>query len=90
VNVGAEYSHLAPPSPDAYHAYQTVLTTTYDLTTEKCVSARMIFQDGGINVFATYRQVVRRGMDAYVLLGDPNPEQTGFTKRVALKLIWVF
>jgi hypothetical protein len=90
VNVGAEYSHLAPPSPDAYHAYQTVLTTTYDLTTEKCVSARMIFQDGGLNVFATYRQVVRRGMDAYVLLGDPNPEQTGFTKRVALKLIWVF
>jgi hypothetical protein len=89
-NLGVEYSHLEPPSPDAYHAYQSVLTATYDLTTEKCVSARLIARDGGFNVFATYRQVVRRGMDAYVLLGDPNPEHTGVTSRVILKLIWVF
>lgn len=41
-------------------------------------------------MFATYRQVVRRGMDVYVLLGDPNPEHTGVTNRVILKLIWVF
>jgi hypothetical protein len=34
--------------------------------------------------------VVRRGMDAYVLLGDPNPQHTGFTGRVVVKLIWAF
>jgi hypothetical protein len=90
VALGGGYAHLAPPSPDAYHAYQTVVTASYDLTTEKSVAARLVAQDGGINVFAAYRQVVRRGMDAYVLLGDPNPQHTGFTNRVVVKLIWAF
>ena len=90
VKLSAEYSHLEPPSPDAYHAYQTVLTTSYDLTPEKTISARLIERDAGVNVFAAYRQVVRRGMDAYVLVGDPDPSRTGFRKRVVVKLIWVF
>jgi hypothetical protein len=37
-----------------------------------------------------YRQVVRRGMDAYVIVGDPDPARTGFASRVAVKLIWIF
>jgi len=55
VNPGEEYSHLAPPSPGTYHAYQTVLTASYDLTAERCISARFVARDGGVNVFATYR-----------------------------------
>jgi hypothetical protein len=90
VEVSGQYVSLAPPSPDAYHAYQAVLTASYDLTTEKSLAARFIAQDGGVNVFAAYRQVVRRGMDAYLLLGDPDPGHKGFTTRVAGKLIWAF
>jgi len=89
VNLSGEYARLAPPSPDAYRAYQTVLTTSYDLTPEKCISARVIARKGGVSTFAAYRQVVRRGMDAYVILGDPDPSRTGFDQRVAVKLIWV-
>jgi hypothetical protein len=88
VIVNAEYTHLEPPSPDAYHAYQSALTATYDLTTEKCISARVIARDVGISAFAAYRQVVRRCMDGYVLVGDPDPQRAGFAKRVAVKLIW--
>jgi len=88
--VGAEYMHLLPPSIQAGHQYQTVLTTSYDLTPERCVSARLIARDAGVSGYAAYRQVVRRGMDAYVLVGDPDPALTGFTRRVAVKLIWVF
>jgi hypothetical protein len=83
-----EYSRLEPPSKDAGHSYQTVLTASYDLTAEKSISVRAIKRDAGLSLFAGYRQVVRRGMDAYVLVGDPNPEKNGFTKRFALKLIW--
>jgi len=90
VGLGAEYSHLAPPSPEAYHAYQTVLTASYDLTPEKCISLRLIARDGGYNAYAAYRQVVRRGMDAYILVGEPDPSRTGLTNRVAVKLIWAF
>jgi hypothetical protein len=90
VTLATEYTHVGPPSPDAAHEYQAVLTMSYDLTDEKCVSARVIKRDAGTTVFLGYRQVVRRGMDAYVLIGDPDPATTGFTKRAAVKLIWVF
>ncbi len=90
VIVNVEYSRLEPPSPDAYHRRQAVLTTSYDLTPEKCIAARGIWRDEGFSAYASYRQVVRRGMDAYIIVGDPDPDRTGFATRVALKLIWVF
>jgi hypothetical protein len=90
LNLGVEQTALEPPSPDATHEYQAVLTASYDLTPEKSISARFIARDAGVSAFLAYRQVVRRGMDAYVLVGDPDPTRTGFTERVALKLIWVF
>jgi len=89
VRVNGEYTNLEPPSQAAGHSYQTVLTTSYDLTTEKCIAARGIWRDAGFSAYASYRQVVRRGMDAYVIVGDPDPERTGLASRVAVKLIWV-
>ena len=88
VTLATEYTHVGPPSPDAAHGYQAVLTMSYDLTDEKCVSARVIRRDAGTTVFLGYRQVVRRGMDAYVIVGDPDPDRTGFARRAAFKLIW--
>jgi len=90
VRVNGEYTHLEPPSEEAGHNYQTVLTASYDLTEEKCIAARGIWRDGGFSAYASYRQVVRRGMDAYVIVGDPDPDRTGLASRVAVKLIWVF
>ncbi len=88
VNLGAEYSRLAPPSPNAHDAYQSVLTVSCDITAEKSVAARLVLRDDDSNIFAVYRQVVRRGMDAYLLLGNSNPQQhTGFEPRVELKLV---
>jgi len=89
LRLAAEYSQLAEPAEDAGHEYQTVLTTSYDITPEKCIAARGIWRDAGFTAYASYRQVVRRGMDAYVIVGDPNPDRTGFASRVAVKLIWV-
>ena len=88
LRLSGEYSHLGEPAGGAGDQYQTVLTASYDLTPEKCISARLIARDAGVSGYAAYRQVVRRGMDAYVLVGDPDPGRTGFTQRLALKLIW--
>jgi len=88
--VNAEYSHLTQPAEDAGHSYQTVLTASYDITPEKCIAARGIWRDEGLTAYASYRQVVRRGMDAYVIVGDPDPDKTGFAQRLAVKFIWTF
>lgn len=85
-----EYSHLASPSPEAFHGYQAVATASYDLNKERCVSMRVIGRDAGVSAYAAYRQVVRQGMDAYVILGDPDPSRTGVSRRVLAKLIWAF
>ncbi|UCC68339.1 MAG: hypothetical protein JSV79_14765, partial [Armatimonadota bacterium] len=90
LRLGGEYSHLTEPAEDAGHEYQTVLTTSYDITPEKCVAARGIWRDAGFSAYASYRQVVRRGLDAYVIVGDPDPDRTGFAQRLALKVIWTF
>jgi hypothetical protein len=90
LSVAGEYSSLAPPSPDAFHGYQTVLTASYDLTPEKSIAARLIARDAGVSAYLAYRQVVRRGTDVYVIVGDPDPERTGFTRRLAVKLSRVF
>jgi hypothetical protein len=88
LRLALEYSRLAPPSPDAYHAYQVVLTGSRDLTPEKSIAARLIARDAGVSLYAVYRQVVRRGMDAYLVVGDPDAEDTGLAKRMVMKLVW--
>jgi len=88
LRIGGEYVHLAMPDGSAMHQYQTVVTTSYDITPEKTLAARGIWRDAGFSAYACYRQVVRKGMDAYVIVGDPDPTLTGFTSRIALKLIW--
>lgn len=88
VRVGGEYVHLAMPDGSATHEYQAVLTSSYDITPERTLAARGIWRDAEFSAYASYRQVVRKGMDAYVIVGDPDPAGTGFTSRIALKLIW--
>jgi hypothetical protein len=63
-----------------------VLTTTYDITDERTVSARLVRGDGNTNVYAAYRQRVRRGTDILVLVGDPNADE--WVSRLAVKAIW--
>ena len=90
LRLGGEYTDLAFPDGTSATNYQTVVTASYDLTTEKSVAARAIWRDRGFSAYAAYRQVVRKGMDAYLVVGDPDPSETGITNRFLLKLIWAF
>jgi hypothetical protein len=75
-----------PTPPDSWQQY--VLTTTYDITPEKTAAARMVAREEGTNWYLAYRQKVRRGTDAWVIIGDPNAET--FTRRLAVKVVRVF
>jgi hypothetical protein len=67
---------------------QLMLTGNYDLDPEHTVSMRVVDSSGGTNAYLAYSQKLRRGMDLYVILGDPNTEKT--QDRVALKSVWAF
>jgi len=88
LNLDFEYNHLEAPAPDAGEDYLAVLTGNYELNSEKSVAARLIWRNSGFSAYASYRQVVRRGMDIYIILGDPDPALTGLASRLVIKLIW--
>ena len=64
---------------------QYVLTLNYDITTERGLGTRLVYQDDKFNAFITYRQTVRRGIDAFIIIGDPNAEE--MQRRVLAKII---
>jgi hypothetical protein len=67
---------------------QVVLTATYDITDERSVSSRLVRSSGNTNVYAAYRQRVRKGMDLLIVVGDPNADE--WVSRLAVKAIWCF
>jgi len=69
------------------HRHQVRATVQYDITPERSISGRMMHTDGGTNGYCSYRQMLRRGMDVFVIVGDPSAET--WTKRVALKTVIV-
>ena len=82
-SLGVEILRLT--GPKAEDTWQSVISANYDLTDEKSISCRLVAGTRGTNFSAGYRQAVRRGMDVYLLFGDPNEEKT--QSRVILKLI---
>ena len=64
---------------------QHVLWMNLNITPERSLGGRMVLKGDRLNWYLSYRQGVRRGMDAYFILGDPNAEE--FRRRAVLKLI---
>ncbi len=81
-----EYARIDEPSVEAGTFRQTVVSANYDISPEKGIVGRLIRRSGKSNVYFAYRQRVRAGMDAYLIYGDPNAEETNDT--FLLKLIW--
>lgn len=75
------------PTPVDSHT-QYVATVTYDLNLERALSARLVTRDGETNAYLAFRQKTRKGVDAWIILGDPNASE--LTSRLAVKAVWVF
>jgi hypothetical protein len=65
---------------------QLVITSTYDVSEERSISARLVCSGSNTNAYGAYRQRVRRGMDMLIVVGDPNAEE--WVSRLAVKAIW--
>ena len=81
----SEYQKIGAPSPAAGVGHQTVLTANYDINPERSIASRLILFGGKANIYFAYRQHVRSGLDAYLIYGDPNSDETKNT--ILLKLI---
>lgn len=74
---------------------QHILILNYDITPDRGLGARLIYRDdefspfiyrgGKFNAFITFRQAVRKGIDAFLIIGDPNAEE--MQGRVLAKII---
>jgi hypothetical protein len=62
-----------------------MIEANFDFTSERCVNTRLVYQAGKFNGFIAYRQTVRKGMDAYVIIGDPNADE--MRERVLVKIV---
>ena len=83
--------HTTRPGGGTFDSNQLGATLQYDITPEHSVTGRIIRTDDEgdrwTNAYVSYRQVVRSGVDLYVIVGDPRAR--GLTKRVALKAMIV-
>jgi len=76
--VEASFEENRISAPSAYAGRQELLigTVNYDLSSEKSIGARFVRRNGSSNIYGILRQQVRRGVDAYLIYGDPNAETT--------------
>ena len=75
------------PIKDDIHRDLVMGSVVYDITSEKGLGLGLRLRDGKSNVFASYRQELRIGTDIFVLLGDPNADET--ESRFSIKLVKV-
>jgi len=69
----------------AENTRQHILTFNYDITPEHSLGTRLVYQDHDFNAFITYRQVVRKGIDVFIIIGDPNAKE--MQRRALAKII---
>jgi hypothetical protein len=64
---------------------QHVVWLNFNITPEHGIGSRFVWREGRWNWYFSYRQGVRKGTDAYLIVGDPNAQE--FQKRAFLKLV---
>ncbi len=82
-----DMDYPAGSGKDDVRREQAYASAVYDITPEKGLGLGFRFREGHSNLFCTYRQEVRRGLDIFVLWGDPNSLST--ENRLSFKLLRV-
>ena len=75
------------PAGGIEHLRQLIGTVQYDLTDERALSGRIVYTNDGVNGYAAFQQMLRRGMDLFLIVGDPSADT--WTERVAIKAVFV-
>jgi hypothetical protein len=90
LNASVRYEHArhARAGQPARRSSQTVVSGNYDISQERGYGFRLVAQDDQYNFYASYRQTVRRGLDLFIILGDPNTTQS--RARLAIKAVHTY
>jgi hypothetical protein len=65
---------------------QHILTLNYQIDPFRSWGGRVVIQNSAVNFYLSYRNAGRRGMDTYIILGDPNADS--FVQRVMVKFVY--
>lgn len=65
---------------------QSVLTAGWEIDEFKSLTARLVRQDGDTNWYLAYRNAGNKGLEYYVIVGDPNSSTA--RERIAFKVVW--
>lgn len=52
--------------------YQAILSSSYDLGDDRSISGRLVQRKGTTNAYLSFRRSGNRGVEYYVIVGDPN------------------
>jgi len=78
----ARYQHVVHGEEED----QGILGFNYDLGGDRYASGRLVKRDGDWGGYLSFRQSGNRGVEYYVILGDPNART--FRSSVILKVVW--
>lgn len=65
---------------------QHILTLNYELTPTRSFGGRVVRENGVTNWYLFFRNAGLRGMETYLMFGDPNAQR--FASRLALKFVY--
>lgn len=82
-----ELAQIKDPSPSAFLSRQLIGTLAYELDAEHTLGGRLVNTGGRSNLYLAYKQRLRRGMDAYIIFGDPNADSTRSSVTVKLSKV---
>lgn len=72
----------------AQNETQHIVSLNYDLSRYESIGGRLVAQEGDVNWFLTYRLSGRKGIEYFLLIGDPRADQ--FTDRLVFKAVIPF
>ncbi len=70
------------------NSVQLILTGSYDLGNDRSINGRILRQDDNVNAYLSYNKSGARGVEYYVILGDPNALKTATA--LVVKVVWPF
>jgi hypothetical protein len=66
----------------------TVGTVSWEISPTRSLAARTVVRDGKSNSYLSYRNAGGKGLEYFVILGDPNADR--WKDRLSVKLVWAF
>lgn len=67
---------------------QTIATLGWEIDAARTLTGRFVQTDGKRNYYVAFRNAGFKGMEMFVIWGDPNAET--FQRRLSVKLVWAF